>query len=398
MTKASWDDKNLKFLSFPLDKEKLIYEGTYYFKLQFAPEFKFTEQDQKLAQLNTGDVFADFAKVKKAIGDTVTNLTSGSNVLSFAAQQQGFKTQIAGALEATANAIVNQYTSALQQFVNEGGVNKPQNMEALYTGSKMEQAVVFLPLNSMRIERKSGVAQTQGVHASVQQAVAAKERQTMESGSQTQGAITARGLSENPFLGHTMSGVDFESYNLEWELIPRNQDEMAALIQILTYFNGACLANLNLNNRNNVKWTLPPVCEMGILVSSWTESSGTVQLDETKEWKLQELIDARVSDIESQDRKNRLRGNATTVNSIKSFWLKPPVNVFVSNLTIEPLENKGGVLLSPEGFPMGVKLNVTLLRTALATIEDLFRASNMHNMGQTGETSSKSLKRANPFS
>ena len=93
-----------------------------------------------------------------------------------------------------------------------------------------------------------------------------------------------------------------------------------------------------------------------------------------------------------RSKKNPRTGEAK-IETVKTFWLKPPLNVFVDSVSIEPIENRGGVLLSAEGFPMGIKLNVELIRTTLSTVQDLFKADNRD--AQSMEKGS--YKNGNPF-
>lgn len=386
--------ENFKFYSYPYtgdgseDKNDLIHNGAYYFKIQFAPNYSI--QNSGLGGfINVGDREALSLDARNAIAklsEKIANeFKNPNNALIAYTQTTAFQTQVVNQLKATTNAIAAKYTSQLQNVLGEG-TTKEFNYEALYKEQDMEEAIVFLPLNSMRIERVSGVAQTQGAYGSVKQTLASKARSEMEEATSTKGVIVSRGLSENPYLGFTMTGTDFEKYNLEWDLLPRNETEMGQIIKIITYFQGACLSNLNINEKQNGKWILPPVAEMGMLVTSLTESD-----DEN----IQQLIDARNQDFSNNQKDKTLKESLgkSTISNVRTFWLKPPVQVFVSSITIEPLENKGGVLLSPEGFPMGIKLNVQLMRCALSTVQDMFRSDNR----STKSTKDTSMDRANPF-
>lgn len=385
-----------EFYRYPIDITELVNHGCYYFKLQFAPEYKLQPK------FGVAEI-----QLNAAGKDSEGLLTDITNTLASATQA----TQSDSPMDVVAQ-LWNNYTSVYAMQAKKFGINSSVGMNtadataqlikdskkelkigAVYDGQSMHVGHIFLPLNTLKIQRRAGLSTAQGVYSSVKQQLineAVKAIETEALGGIMGTAARGQGMTENPFIGHVMSNAEFESYELEWELLPRNTKEMENILKILVFFQGACLSNLDINNKNNLKWVLPPQVDMGVMV---------LTLVDIKSEGLRDIINGR--DVNFEDittTKNKFGSLSNQIKAAKVFWLRPKMKVFVQGVTIEPLENKGGVLLSPEGFPMGVRLNVSLLRVTYSTVQDLFKKVNNADTVKEGSLNkAESIKQANPY-
>lgn len=377
-----------KFIYFP-DDNSLIYSGCYYFKLQFAPNYNINTN--KLLESFTNDALSKTVAANKInIDNIVKSITesikseTGQSATAYI-QNAVLRSDVAALYGKYKAAAGIQAINEVQNATNEANIGNEYKYEAMYESQNLEGNThhLFLPLNSMKISRKAGITSQSGIYNSVQQQASAKAlKESEEAFEGTLGTITrGSGMTDNPFLGHITGGVDFERFNMEWDLLPKNAKEMSDILQIALYFQTSCLSSLNINDKKSAKWILPPKAEVGILVSN---------ISTTQDEYLKKMIDERVF---KEGNDNTPGTGEMKIDSVKTFWLKPPLNVFVDSVSIEPIENRGGVLLSAEGFPMGIKLNVELIRTTLSTVQDLFKADNrdVHSMNDG------TYKNGNPF-
>lgn len=422
------------------DYRMLFDNGCYYFKLSYAPNYNLRDdmklkiQDDLYNKLTSlfeqglngltsmlkkaggyaANVIAEYvdkgvgAATDASIQNAVDNIHMNVTDYIIGEQAKHF------AIQRAAKTVLEAEKSELKS--GSEGLMKTFNdtFISLYNNQTLQTAIIFLPLNSMTIKRESGVGGQEGVMKSIMQKKIIDEYQSVEKKTGTAGAMTGSGYSDNKFRGITTSGANFENYSFEWNMMPKNEAEMKEILNILVYFQCACISNLNLNDRSNMKWILPPVCEFGIMTSDF--GSGSWYKNMIKGYSFNDIRNNRnfSSDIEWQNKqwgnkngKNYMAQNDLYKEGVENTrllspdtlslenvsnvrWLKKPVSVYIKNVSIDPLMNDGGVLLSPEGFPMGVKLKVDVMRTVLASLDDLWDGNNE-------EKKRGSLSNANPF-
>lgn len=422
------------------DYRMLFDNGCYYFKLSYAPNYNLKDdmklkiQDDlynKLTSLfeegldgltsmlkKAGGTAANFIaeNVNKGIGaaadasiqNAVDNLHMNVTDYIIGEQAKHF------AIQRAAKTVLEAGKSELKGGSEETMKKFNDTFISLYNDQTLQTAIIFLPLNSMTIKRESGVGSSEGVMKSIMQKKIIDEYQSVEKKTGTSVAMTGSGYSDNRFRGITTSGANFENYSFEWNMMPKNEAEMKEILNILVYFQCACISNLNLNDRSNMKWILPPVCEFGIMTSdfgnsdwynnmikgySFNDIRNNRNFSSNIEWKNKQWGNNGKDDYMAQKdlykegvKNTRLMSPDTLSldNVSKVRWLKKPVSIYIKNVSIDPLMNDGGVLLSPEGFPMGVKLKVDVMRTVLASLDDLW-------YGDNEEKKRGSLNYANPF-
>lgn len=419
MTTRQIEDKETDYVYFP-DSEQLLENGCYYFKLSFCPEFDYnnnfsynkrtqnlnndftkqieqiaTELSNKFLEWNkekTGEDVVEkgiFDVVKEldfgGLGDFVTNRLKGMYNYFFRDYAISKTLDIRRILmESIAKITAEQMINDVEFKQIENKTNEISFNVSLYENQTLNTMNVFLPFNSMSIKRESGISSADNIMGSIYKNMILKEYNKMIASSKLEGTYAAQGYSNNKYKGFVLSNIPFETYSMEWDLMPHNRDEMMNILTILTYFQCCCLSSINLNDRDNMKMVLPPKCEMGIITSKHDITNNREEQVRNR------LVDYSFNYVTSYNpNRNTQRFNAgeafKDTNKSKSIhWLKPPVPVYISSVDFEPLSNSGGVLLSPEGYPMGFKLKVNVCRTEMTTIDDLTNKN-------------KDFKKANPF-
>lgn len=395
------------FYRYPSDIISLMEHGCYYFRLAFAPDYQFQSSKHPgipdamidINKLNTNDISSFFS-------DSIQKITPGKAnnelelIVNTPLQQYAFQAAGLAFQNAAAKAGSSQIANFRDQSMSQNETK--YSYAPLYQKQAMHVGHIFLPLSSMKISRRAGIVAQQNVYTSAKQSMAAQARKEYEeSYGGVPGSIAkAGGMSENPFYGHVANNVEFDKFDIEWELLPRNPEEMAQILKIITFIQSVSLSNMDLNDKTIGKWILPPQVDMGIITTS-------ISPNDIKSPEIKELIQDRSTSFsaifqesiigkEEAFKKSykQLSDNATKVNA---FWLKPKTRVFVDNVEIEPLENKGGVLLSAEGLPLGIRLRVNLVRVALSTVADLFRSKNTLDGKDNTLSSPNKINKANPF-
>lgn len=343
---------------------QLCHNGCYHFKLKYNPNAHLSSEF-KIGNLRVNDNLSEIFKNSVAdIAESVENtFVKSSDTMQYAFGSYTTNLVNLKKMEAFQKKVAD---SVVDNLLRSGGIapnifnddsvdkwNKEHNVQKeMYDDKFCYIANVFLPLNSLNIHRESGISESDQIYTgdwktnqmieTTQKAIKQKDMDT----------ITKKaGYGEGRYKGYTMNGYDFETYNLEWDLMPRNWEEMNQILQILTVFQCSCISNIDLNDKSNLYWAVPPECEMEIIVTSSDVNNGT----RISEWKLTE---------DTTFFKN-VAGEKLKVNYLKKM------KIYVKNVEIAPISNNGGVLLSDEGFPMGVKLKVTIMRSELVNINTL---------------------------
>lgn len=255
-----------------------------------------------------------------------------------------FKIQENGGIEAWSDAFFGKDYKLGQHAYTDYGDSVNYNEKSSKT------KYILLPLNSMKVSRKNGVSATSNLHGSIARSMFVQNQKELLNDSKRGEIYKAEGWSDNPYKGFTSNGADFEEFNLEWDLLPKNEREMEEIMQIIAWFQLSCVSNMDLNNRNNTMVVLPPRCEMGIITSDLTKGKSILK------------------------------------------FLRKPMFIYIKGVNIEPLGNTGGVLLGPEGNPMGVKLSVNVTKALLTTIDDIL----LNRVG-TGEDDNVTIGNIQPF-
>ena len=356
---------NQLYYPFLNGSDQLCHNGCYHFKLKYNPNAKLDTQF-KVGQLKMDTDATQFLKeswsgfwkfvsetnnkfetTKEAFGNELQNIYH-------AKLAESLKYQIQSSAVDKIYRTENIVSNAFDKPYNEQWKKDNNVQENLYDDNKCYVTDVFLPLNSMTVHRESGVQESDQIMTNdwkTNQLIKAtkdamKQRNT--------DPITRKaGYGDSKYKGYTMNGYDFENYNFEWELMPRNWEEMNQILQILTVFQCSCISNIDLNDKSNLFWIVPPECDVDIIVTS-------SDVDENKK----RISSKRLNDY------NKFFKNVNKKDMLKVKLLKS-MKVYIKDVEISPISNSGGVLISDEGFPMGVKLKVTAMRTELMSLRNL---------------------------
>jgi hypothetical protein len=410
-------EDNLKFLCFPKDDSILVQNGCYYFKLSYAPNYTLDDKF-RLDKLKANTIQADVAKMegmlagsaKEFLKEKLWVISDAYNYLLGQKLDPKFQDKELNSISEIGTAIaIGKLAQQFNYYVTDN-LNKDFVVN-LYDTQELNSAVVFLPLNSMTVKRNSGVNAAENVIGSMIRQQAVGNLRTYETAKGTDKNVdahanigqmmTAEGYSNNKYKGFVTAGADYESYALTWKLMPKSEEEMKELIQILIYFQCACISNLNLNDKNNLKWILPPVCELGILAQDFSSEtdSGRERFkfefkDTTKQHNYLNQREAKgTPEVKKVLEKYDVTENNEDNKKIKTYWLRKPVTVYIKNVDVTPIANDGGVLLSPEGYPMGVELKVEFIRTTLTTLDNLWDVED----GNKDKELKRNVNTANPF-
>lgn len=355
------------FLYYP-EKQELYDYGAYYFKIFFVPSYN-TEANNSLEQT-------------RQLQETVKVLAKGSQKYS---TFSGMYNLLIG--DALQRVFVD--TAALKQFIDNAS-NMGETLLSvnnLYANQAKEIAHILLPFNKHSVRRFSGVIEggAEGVYKNYMQFIAKKALETQMARNEGLQDMIMKGQGAfiNKMLGHSMSNIQFETYDLEWDLLARNQDELDQIKQILVFFNAATVSGVNLNDRQNLFYILPPHIEMGVLVTDKSKPDTNTEL-------------------------SSLFGDAATfeTTSGKARFLKPKMLYYITSINMDLGDpNANGVFLAPGGDPMNVKLQVRLVKVNFTTVADLFRKDDNSGVGFNADgqredkdfDDKKEPKNASPF-
>ena len=437
------------FICYPIidDGNSLYHNGCYCFKLSFSPNFKWNSDLFNYAQRekaisgfsntvnkaidNLIQEFKNWDAQHKSLSDAERKTEAGKLAEKIKAQSKGkddnifsfFDTMGSGIWDIydmligstagnkiaaiqtklydnitkfTAGAMFNnvEFKGIVASVADNKEVKFDSTSINLYKNQNLNTAYIFLPFNSLNIKRESGIASTENVTGSVTQSMILYKLQSIEKANGTDQPLNSAGIFNNKYKGFTVSNIPFETYSIEWDLMPRNVEEMENILMIITYFQCSCLSAVNLNDTNNMKMILPPKAEMGILTSfkdaiNEKRLKGREAFDKDK-WSSYNVNKSSTTfnSVADGSKGNMDNNHAQKTQTVR--WLKRPISVYVKNVDVEPISNSGGVLLSPDGFPMGVKLKVTLCRTEMTTLKDVFA-------GDPENERTYNYRNANPF-
>ena len=424
-----------EFICYPIfsksDSNNLYENGCYCFKLSFAPDFKMHEMfNYGKREQSVHDLTVDLDKWISGLMKKFTDWDTKEKNKAGAGKEEakGFfeNAENEGFLSAVGSSLWSLYDSLLgsevaskmdylktalnreknkiiagamfnnvefAQMIDSNKDDKElkfkDNFISVYKYQNLNTAHVFLPLNSMNIKRESGISSVDNVIGSVNQSMVLKQFNEMENKIGTSKQLQGKGITDNKYKGITVSGVPFETYSMEWDLMPRNYNEMENILLIITYFQCACLSAVNLNDTNNMKMVLPPKAEMGIITSVKGKNEGRSreQFDRAKFGSYNvNYRSVTFNTLPKDDYKNSRVYDDYGTPAANVRWLKRPIPVYIKSVDIEPMSNGTGVLLSSDGFPMGVKLKVTLCRTEMTSLKDVLI-----------DTDDYDFEKANPF-
>lgn len=340
------------------DSSDLQKYGACYFSIYFAPNFDMNQvaTAPELAKnsilLQTVDKWIKTGlkskeNISKSLQDSLTVTAkplsaaadAGLNAISAEALTFGLdKTaQLAGYVAGNATAV---------QVAQSDDYEK--NNQNIYASSKEKlMAEILLPFNDCKITRQSGVVQGGGDMVFKNLATIYAKRAidvALQKGNEVLSkALSSQGIFARQMIGHSMSNIQYESCTLSWDMVPRNAAEALMIKQILTCFNGACISNIDLNDRSNLFHVLPPRVVFGVITQDATDEN------------------------ESQQQ----AGGFKKIKGIK--WLRPKNEYYITQIDFQANDQGGGVYLDPNGDPSRIRLTVQLMKCNFTTVSDLFR-------------------------
>lgn len=211
--------------------------------------------------------------------------------------------------------------------------------DTIYNSQDTRQAEIWLPMHEYKLQRNSGVAPTSG--AGQKSAAMAMTKAAVQKANSSMGAFTdvvqnRSGVAVNDNMGHRVTHVEFEKISLSWTLYPRNQNEMYNIQNIVKYFSFASLPVFQKSGGGLGKqlyYRLPPYITMEALTTDHT------QLD----------------------------SNGQPMVRV----IKPKFNYYLTSFNMDAGDSNKGMMLSPAGFPMPIKITIELSKMDYTLPSDL---------------------------
>jgi hypothetical protein len=328
--------------------------GAFHFEIYYFPEKKFKdgkETDEK----NTGDINVQYTKgitteegnkyfkdmkvefdktgmygTAATITETIVSMGQFVGTSSILTITKGF--------EMGYDAFKVMTNPDIRQDENSRVISAPM---LAYKGRQSDKFDIYLPLRNYQINRNSGVAENKDVISDLGTKMTKNiynkltnstfgggifSMAAIQPGDALKTAESALGTTIRDFVAPRVNSPSLETLDLTWDLIPRSQEEMGMIINILKCFQYLSIPSFN---KDDLFYVMPPVMQMEAITKDFT------------------------------------------TGQIRN--LRPKKQYYITNLNINFSTNESGeVLLTPDGFPMFINLKISLLKAELANAEELY--------------------------
>lgn len=313
--------------------------GAYHFQIRYYPRFR-----QTLSNV-----------INHAIKDLTKEINEKNLRESGEKIVNTFKSRFEG-LGSAGQEIANEFTIALKRYRTtrsyQGFVrgmqlflkktlNEVLNItpQSVFSGESGLIANIYLPLNKMEIRRESGVTSKSNVVTNIGTAILKQTldwiipktdnpKKIVETIKKTYNDARARMVSE--FKAPRLKNPELDIREFQWELIPRTSEEHRHIMHILSFFASLSVPTFE---RNDMLFYMPPILTMRVLSSKIK------------------------SDYE-----------------FESYVLVPEWQYYLLEYSANFNYSEDSVMLDENGMPVGVTLNIRLIKNELVTGKDLFNS------------------------
>ena len=313
----------------PLAPHILETYGAYHFEIFFYPEFKFFAFDQLLDKKHTENIQAQRKENTENIYK-VSNESYGSKLLTQVtnAVSTGVQTGISVGKQAWED-VGDTVTILTGELNKELVIPTPMNH---FNGESNLKCDIYLPLNSYKTNKQSGIQSQEdqqsniGVSFLKNNAVDILDKHGVAR--QHFNSVSSRlGASVRDFVAPRVTKGNLDNLQLSWEFVPRNPLELNHIIDIIRFFNSS---SVPLFHPGELIYRNPPFLTMEIITHNHTKK-------------------------EKQ-----------TIRPKKQYYITEV------NINANGSGSDDGLILTPDGYPMNLSLEVKLIKADLTTFSELF--------------------------
>jgi hypothetical protein len=299
--------------------------GCYHFKIYYFPEP--INSDSFLNQFKE-----DSTKATTSLAEKGIQIASGGIDLVY------------NALKTSVEILTATIAGSTSESSPLSGIKNPDRAltSPVYSYKNLTPTIaeIHLPLSSMDISRASGVGSgtvtkdiiTTGIKHLYDKFTGAENLISKA----TKSIVQKTGNEMRDFVSPTVGQVELDKQTLSWEFVPRSQKEMEHINMIIRFFVSLSVPNFE---KSSFFYTIPPVLIMRAIS---TDFNKTLFKD-------------------AMDKDDNLR------------ILKPYRQYYLTNIKVDTSTTaEGSVLLSTDGYPMFIKLEITLMKADISTHQELF--------------------------
>lgn len=301
--------------------------GAYHFTIKFYPEV----ENNKSYLENTNDTISTHIEshIESAINQVAKFVGLGDTT---------FYKALTNSLT-QGSTFITEYLDNVVNAVSSGGSNQEEglvtpspniiykNMKSLYT------AEIYLPLESYQVRRSSGITQQKDMQSNIAATMGKFLASELDNalGKGVTNIIKANvGQTTRDMVAPRIDSgaISLDKKSLNWSFFPRNNVEMEHIISIIRFLSSSAVPRYN---KNSFFFKMPPVVQLEAITTDYTQKP------------------------------------------CKKRILSPKREYYITDMNINISEGEnGGVILTPEGYPMYITINVELMKTDLNSFMDLF--------------------------
>ena len=306
-----------------LSKELFKY-GAYHFEICYYPEF-----DDTSALNIIHKTIKEFTTTmaKEGSQHAISNLvdTFGEGIKGMTTKLQGYAQLLkSGQTEK----VLEQLEGDLRTFLVDVHVEKH------YKNKSKLKSNIYLPMNKLSINRKSGVQQVNDAITNIGTTILRRFDDFQRERSGLWGDFIkvrdmAYGRARREFRAPRVSTPSLETRELEWELIPRTFEEQKHILLIISFFSSLSTPTFE---DNSYMLHMPPMLFMNIVSS-------------------------------------KIKGNL----EFEEYKLTEKQQFYLTDFTIDFKYNEDSVMLDENGIPMGVSLKIQLIKNDIMKGSELFK-------------------------
>jgi len=313
--------------------------GAYHFQVQYFPQFR--QSLVNVANHAVKDLTEELSLKKfQESGEELLNTfksrfaglgTAGENIVSqFTRSFQTYK------ISKNYGVLIRDMLGVLAKSINDLVDITPQSV---FTGQSGLTANIYLPFNKLDIRRESGVTSKSNVITNIGTSMLKGAMEYIIPKSDTPKGIMeglrksyndAQGRMLSEFKAPRLKNPELDIREFQWELIPRTSEEHRHIMYILSFFASLSVPTFE---RNDMLFYMPPMLTMRVLSS-------------------------------------KIKNNY----DFETYVLVPSKQYFLIEYSSNFNYNEDSVMLDENGMPVGVTLNIRLIKNELVTGRELFQS------------------------
>ena len=311
------------------DPHELEQYGAYHFEIFFFPN---------LRKISTSDLFNEEQStalkeklteknIKQKQLDAEGGIASGIQSIWESVKFLG------NVFAAGANTAIQDIDDLYKNLSSDQFIEVPKDRDVVTTpirqfeGQSNLKCDIYLPLNKYTISKNSGISIEKDQQTNIAVGMLKYGASAIKNYLGPLAAPANRtGLTFRDYIAPRVTQGNLDTISLAWEMAPRNRVELNHILDIIRFFNSA---SVPLYVRGYPFYMMPPYVNMEAITTNHTDKS--------------------------------------------KVQIRPKSQYYITDITINASgDADGSVLLTPDGYPMFITLEVKLLKADINSFHDLF--------------------------